>query len=122
MVLSAAACAHLLLATRLEGDSRYALDLLFSAGALWAALGAILAVAYSWLFVALGGRTPGMALASQRVQTLHGDAPTPIEALLRALLAVPSAALGLFGFTLALFDARGQTLHDKICGCVVVVD
>ena len=35
-------------------------------------------------------------------------------------LAVPSAALGLAGFALALVDPRGQTLHDKLCGAVVV--
>jgi hypothetical protein len=26
----------------------------------------------------------------------------------------------LFGFTLSLFDRRAQTLHDKVCGCVIV--
>jgi uncharacterized RDD family membrane protein YckC len=121
-LLCAATCAHLLLASRLEGDSRHPLDVFFSAAPLWAALAAFLAVAYSWFFVALGGRTPGMALTGQRLCTLQGDAPTPAEALLRALVSLPSAALGLFGFVLALFDARGQTLHDKLCRCVVVVD
>jgi hypothetical protein len=28
----------------------------------------------------------------------------------------------VFGFVLALFDARGQTLHDKVSRCVTVVD
>jgi uncharacterized RDD family membrane protein YckC len=42
------------------------------------------------------------------------------EALIRAALAVPSAAFGLAGFALALLDPRGQTLHDKLCGTVVV--
>jgi len=45
---------------------------------------------------------------------------TVAEALARAALAVPSAALGLSGFALALVDPRGQTLHDKLCGAVVV--
>ena len=40
----------------------------------------------------------------------------------RALLSLPSAFLGFSGFTLALFDARGQTLHDKLCRCVVRID
>jgi len=35
---------------------------------------------------------------------------------------VLSGALGMFGFVLALFDLRGQTLHDKLCGCVAIVD
>src|SRR3954453_8607447 len=36
---------------------------------LWGALAACLTVAYSWIFVALGARTPGMALTRQRLQT-----------------------------------------------------
>jgi len=52
---------------------------------------------------------------------LHGGSPTPVAALARALLSVVSAA-GLFGFVLALFDRRAQTLHDKLCRCLVIVD
>ena len=85
------------------------------------ALLAITAVSYSFVFVALAGRTPGMALARLRVETRHG-APTPLEALARGLLSVPSGLCGLFGFTLALVDARGQTLHDKLCRCTVQID
>jgi uncharacterized RDD family membrane protein YckC len=44
----------------------------------------------------------------------------PVQALWRALFALPSAALCLFGFVLALFDARGQTLHDKLSRSLVV--
>ena len=63
-----------------------------------------------------------MALAGLRVRTAEGKAPRPSRALVRALLAVLFAAPGLFGFLLALFDARGETLHDKLCRCVTVVD
>lgn len=102
--------------------TRYWLD--FVRGAAPALIGMIglFAVAYSWVFVALGGRTPGMALAGLRVRTLQGDEPTPAEALMRAALSLPSAALGMFGFLLALFDRRGQTLHDKLCRCVIRID
>ena len=102
--------------------AHYWLD--FVRGAAPALIGMIglFAIAYSWVFVALGGRTPGMALAGLRVRTLHGDDPTPAEALLRAALSLPSAALGMFGFLLALFDRRGQTLHDKLCRCVIRID
>ena len=86
------------------------------------ALAGLVAVSYSFVFVALSGRTPGMALAGVRLYTLRGDDPTPAQAFLRALLSLPSAFLGFFGFTLALFDARGQTLHDKLCRCVVRID
>ena len=37
-----------------------------------------------------------------------------------ALFAVVSAGLGLAGFALALVDLRGQTLHDKLSGAIVV--
>ncbi len=90
-------------------------DILPLAGALLAAT----ALTYSFVFVALGARTPGMALAGLRVRTLHGDEPTFGEALARAALSLASAALGLFGFVLALFDRRRQTLHDKLCRCVL---
>jgi len=100
----------------------YPLDFALSQARVFAALLALLAVAYSWFFIALGARTPGMALARLRLQTLQGAPPAFFAALVRAVLALPSAALGLFGFLLALFDARGQTLHDKLCRCIAVID
>jgi uncharacterized RDD family membrane protein YckC len=99
----------------------YLLESLRSQLPLWLALLACLAVAYSFIFTALGARTPGMAAAGQRLQTLQGDAPAPAAALARAALSLASAP-GLFGFMLALFDTRGQTLHDKLCRCVVVTE
>lgn len=105
-----------------EAQIRYPLDFLRDTAPLWLALLCAICVAYSWAFTALVARTPGMALAGERVQSIHGGPPTPGEALARALLALPSAALGLSGFVLALFDRRGQTLHDKLCRCVIVVD
>ena len=86
---------------------------------LWTLLGAALGVAYSWLFGALGGRTPGQQLAGLRLRRLDGGSPAPEQALWHALLALPSLGLGLFGFLLAFVDPRGQTLHDKLAGLVV---
>jgi uncharacterized RDD family membrane protein YckC len=110
------------LAPRGSGSADYWLDLLLShrLAFLWVALSAMLALAYSWLFATLGGRTPGMALAGLRLQSVRGGAPTPAVAFARAAWAIPSAALGLVGFALALFDRRGQTLHDKLTGTLVV--
>ncbi|MGE5047439.1 MAG: RDD family protein [Deltaproteobacteria bacterium] len=113
---------HVWLAGVLSGETGYWLDLVLALPLLWASLAASLALAFSWGFVALRGRTPGMALTGQRLRSLRGDAPTPLLAFARALLSVASAALGLFGFVLAFFDTRGQTLHDKLCRCVVIVD
>jgi uncharacterized RDD family membrane protein YckC len=49
-----------------------------------------------------------------------GAAPGPARALVRAALALVSFALFLAGFWLALFDRRGQTLHDKLTRTFVV--
>jgi hypothetical protein len=87
----------------------------------WMVLLACDAIACSWLF-AVAGRTPGMFALHQRLRMPSGGLPTAGEALQRALLALLSAAPALFGFSFALFDSRGQTLHDKLCGCIVTVD
>ena len=107
------------------GSADYWLDLVVFGPRLpllWAALLATLALAYSWLFGWAGGRTPGMALAGLRLVPLLGARLTPGRALARAALSVLSAAAGLSGFLLALFDARGQALHDKLTGTAVVRD
>jgi uncharacterized RDD family membrane protein YckC len=121
---------HLALARIILGAHRgpaasadYWLDLLLRGSGLpflWAGVAALLAVAYSWLFAVLGGRTPGLAIAGLRLESVRGGSLGVDEALIRAALAVPSAAFGLAGFALALLDPRGQTLHDKLCGTVVV--
>lgn len=113
------------LAPALSGSLDYWLDLLLFGHrlpALWALLGACLSLAYSWLFASLGGRTPGMALAHLRLVREDGGTLSPPAALLRAACSLPSAALGLFGFALALFDPRCQTLHDKLARTLVVPD
>jgi uncharacterized RDD family membrane protein YckC len=91
----------------------------------WAALAAAVAFAYSWIFMALGGQTPGMWIAGLRlvrVGRIPGGQVSAARALVRSALALPSLWLGAFGFVLALVDARGQTLHDKLAGCIVIQD
>lgn len=97
------------------GRVEYPVDFLRETAALWLALLAALAFAYSCTFTALCGRTPGLLLAGLRLRSVHGGPPTAGEALARGALSLVSAGLGLFGFALALFDPRGQTLHDKLC-------
>ena len=87
----------------------------------WALLAAVIGLGYSWLFTALGGRTPGLRFAGLKLQHEDGSPIDPVQALARAALSLPSAALGLFGFVLALVDPRGQTLHDKLCHSLLVV-
>ena len=112
---------HVLAASRLTPAPSIS-EVALATPVLWIGLGCALAVAWSWVFVALWGRTPGMALTGQRLCRLNGTPPGPLAAFARALLSLVSAGLGLFGFVLALFDPRGQTLHDKLCRCVVFVD
>ena len=131
-ILLGCAGLHLIVAKMLLGTKRFAgasasadywLDLLLRGShlpLLWAAVAALLAVAYSWLFAVLGGRTPGLALAGLRLESVRGGTLAVDEALIRAALSVPSLALGFAGFALALLDPRGQTLHDKLCGAIVV--
>ena len=134
IILAATLAGFVVLATAVVGAGRlaphgigsrdYWLDLLLSPRLplLWSALAGALAVAYSSIFALLGGRTPGLALFGMRLVSLDGGPLALGQAFLRAAWALPSAALGLFGFLLALFDARGQTLHDKIARSVVVPD
>jgi resuscitation-promoting factor RpfA len=66
------------------------------------------------------GRTAGRFVFQIRLVDRTGDEPTLIRALLRAALAVLSFSMLLAGFWLALFDRKGQTLHDKLAGTFVV--
>ena len=122
LTLLVAANAACIAACVRAGHVRYPLDFLRQTAPLFGALFVLTAVGYAALLTALCGRTPGMVLAGHHLRRLDGSAPTTSEAMLRAALALPSAALGLFGFTLALFDRRGQSLHDKLSGCITVVD
>ncbi len=86
-----------------------------------ALLAAVLAVAYSVTFVIVwNGATPGRRLVGIQLVDMTGQAPRPARAVIRALLSLVSAAICLGGFWLALFDRRGQTLHDKLTRTVVV--
>ncbi|MBN1207186.1 MAG: RDD family protein [Myxococcaceae bacterium] len=71
--------------------------------------------AYLW-----NGRTLGRLLLGLRLVDTHGVAPAPTRAIVRALLAVVSFGLFLGGFWMALFDRRGQTLHDKLTSTFVI--
>lgn len=66
------------------------------------------------------GRTLGRLLLGLRLVDTHGVPPPPTRAILRAVLSVVSFGLFLGGFWMAIFDRRGQTLHDKLTSTFVV--
>jgi uncharacterized RDD family membrane protein YckC len=66
------------------------------------------------------GRTLGRLLLGLRLVDTRGQAPAPGRAIVRAVLASLSFGLFLGGFWMALFDRRGQTLHDKLTSTFVV--
>src|SRR5205085_10371467 len=86
-----------------------------------AVLGAVLALAYcaagAFLFQ---GRTLGRALLGIRLVDGTGLAPAPVRAVVRAVLASLSVVFCFAGFWWALFDRKGQTLHDKLTATYVV--
>ncbi|HZJ56539.1 MAG TPA: RDD family protein [Myxococcaceae bacterium] len=85
------------------------------------ALALVLGLVYAAAFALLwNGRTPGRRLLGIRLVDRTGLAPTPGRAITRAALAVVSFIPFLAGFWLALFDRRGQTLHDKLTQTFVV--
>ncbi|MBL8919534.1 MAG: RDD family protein [Myxococcaceae bacterium] len=87
------------------------------------ALGVVgfVAFVYTTLFAFLwSGRTPGRRLFGIHLVDATGHAPRVGRALIRAALSLASFGLFLSGFWLALFDRRGQTLHDKLTSTFVV--
>lgn len=84
-------------------------------------LTALLAFVYASLFAFVwGGRSPGRRILGLHLVDGSGHAPSPGRALLRGLLSLVSFGLFLAGFWMALFDRRGQTLHDKLSSTFVV--
>jgi uncharacterized RDD family membrane protein YckC len=85
------------------------------------ALCGLVVLVYATVFAsALGGRTPGRLVTGVRLVTASGETPGPVRALLRAVFSFVSFGLCLSGFWLALFDRKGQTLHDKLTRTFVV--
>jgi resuscitation-promoting factor RpfA len=81
----------------------------------------ILSLAYCAVAAFLwNGRTLGRRLLGLRLVDTRGQAPAPTRAVVRALLASVSFGFFLAGFWMALFDRRGQTLHDKLTSTYVV--
>ncbi|OLB79996.1 MAG: RDD family protein [Actinobacteria bacterium 13_2_20CM_2_71_6] len=80
-----------------------------------AAVPAMLA-SYNFLFWALTGRTPGMALLGLRVTSTAGRRVRWIPALVRAVV----LAYFPIGSVWCVVDRRRQAVHDKLAGTVVI--
>lgn len=86
-----------------------------------ALLAALLSFVYASLFAFVwGGRSPGRRVLGLHLVDDTGHAPSPARALFRGVLSLVSFGLFLSGFWMALFDRRGQTLHDKLSSTFVV--
>ncbi len=81
----------------------------------------LLALAYTTLGAFLfQGRTVGRFVTGLRLVDRHGGLVTPVHAVTRATFSLVSMVLFFAGFSLAFFDRRGQTLHDKLASTFVV--
>ncbi len=75
---------------------------------------------YIW-FWSRSGQTLGMIAWRLRAQSLDDQLLTPVQGLIRWLLAWPSFACFGLGFLWLYFDPNGDTLHDRWSGSKVVV-
>lgn len=73
--------------------------------------------AYFWV---RHGRTLGMQAWHLRVQTLEGYNITPMQALVRFFVAIPSLFLCFAGFFWMWLDPARMTLHDRVSGTRIV--
>ncbi|MBI3566495.1 MAG: RDD family protein [Elusimicrobia bacterium] len=86
-------------------------------GAVWTGLAVL------WQFAGnLAGGTAGHKLLGLRVVATGGVPPGVLRALARAVVWLLGAALGNFGFWVALFHPKTRTLHDMASGTFVVED
>lgn len=98
---------------------------IFTLGALFPLIplaGVVVALAYHGLTI--GGprsATPGMRILGVRVRTIDDRPPTLLQALLQTLLFYATmAGLTPAVLLIALFNARGRTLHEILSGTVTL--
>ncbi len=66
------------------------------------------------------GQTIGMRAWRLRLQREDGERIAVWRALARFFLAIVSLVVSGIGFWWALFDPQKRTLHDRLCGTVMV--
>lgn len=84
------------------------------------AVAATIALLYSFLFVTLTGKTPGLRVLRSRVINVYGDRPEWWRSLFRCIaLLIGLIPLGL-GLLWIGFDREKRGLHDWLAGTYVV--
>lgn len=84
-------------------------------------VGFIVGLVYNWYFwTRQDGQTPGKRIMNLRVVKTDGSAISDTDAMVRYIGYYLNTALLMIGWLWALFDERGQGLHDKIASTMVV--
>jgi len=83
---------------------------------------AIWAFLYTFVSLAITGRTPGKGLAGLRVVSADGSAPSVRTLFVRTLVFPISALFFGIGFLLIVVQREHRALHDLIAGTAVVYD
>ena len=71
-------------------------------------------MAYQYVFLLYGARTPGMVFARLSLSTFQGTAPNRRERILRLLGIAVSCSSLMLGFIWAFFDDDTLCWHDRI--------
>ncbi len=81
----------------------------------------IVGLVYNWYFwTQQDGQTPGKRLMNLRVVKTDGSPLSDTDAIVRYIGYYINTFVFMIGWIWALFDDRGQGLHDKLAGTVVV--
>lgn len=80
----------------------------------------VIAGYYVW-FLLHGGQTSGMRAWKIKLISQDNTPVTLRQTIIRIILAIPSYAL-LIGFLWQFFDSKKQTLHDKLCNTLLILD
>lgn len=83
---------------------------------------ALLAVTLAYFTISWAriGQTIGMRAWKLKLVREDGGRVGVLPALARFFVALVSVAIAGIGFWWALFDAQSRTLHDRVCGTVMV--
>ncbi|MCC6612787.1 MAG: RDD family protein [Anaerolineae bacterium] len=81
----------------------------------------VVGLVYNWYFwTRQEGQTPGKRIMHLRVVKTDGSAINDTDAIIRYIGYYINTAVLMLGWLWALIDERGQGLHDKIAGTMVV--